>query len=443
MRASEIIKESFDQPYPIQWEESDYGDIDALAKLDDGTYLSIMFNNSGMDSWNVEFHRNNSQEVTGEGDAPRIFATVLIAIQQFIQEYNPHIVYFSAVKDQDPKGSRAKLYDRLVQRYASQLGYAVKRITRDDEVGYNLVRIQKGLTVEGIVNAINESLSRIVYHYTAPQAALKILKTGQFELSSALGSPAEQQYMPKGKPYFMSTTRTKLGGFHRDSVHSRGVMFVLDGDWFNRHYLSRPIDYWENRGSITGRASEAEDRVYSAEPTIPIGGVQSVHVYLDVEPAAYNDKEQDANQRAVVRELLIAAKTQGIPAYFYTDRNAWFNLDTRKQGDVKTLTGARKPNWYRPSRRRTYMQNWIELIGAKNQNQLSKDADKLRYNLNYDYDKRAAAESLAIDMSNARKPDSGPERNDAIKIIAYMRQHKLNTLGDFVNHIANKWKAVN
>lgn len=289
---------------------------------------------------------------------------------------------------------------------------------------------------------IVESLSRIAYHYTAPQAALKILKSGQFELSSALGSAAEQQYMPKGKPYFMSTTRTKLGGYHRQSVHSRGVMFVLNGDWFNRHYVSKPIDYWENRGNIdSGRASEAEDRVFSSEPVIPITGVSSIHVYLDVEPASYNDAKSDANQRAVVRELLIAAKTQGVPAYFYTDKNAWLNLDTRKLGDVKTLSGARMPSWYRPPRRRTYMQNWIELMQAKAQNQLSKDADKLRYNLNYDYDKQAAAQSLAIDLSNARKPDSGPERNDAVKIIAYMRQNKLNTLADFVNHIADKWKV--
>ena len=34
----------------------------------------------------VEFYRNNSQEVTGEGDAQKVFATVLSAIQQFVVE---------------------------------------------------------------------------------------------------------------------------------------------------------------------------------------------------------------------------------------------------------------------------------------------------------------------------------------------------------------------
>jgi hypothetical protein len=60
----------------------------------------------------------------------------------------------------------------------------------------------------------------------------------------------------------------------------------------------------------------------------------------------------------------------------------------------------------------------------------------------YDYDRRAAAESLATDMSNARKPGSGPERETAVKIIRYMNQHKLNTIPEFVDHIAAKWKNI-
>lgn len=292
------------------------------------------------------------------------------------------------------------------------------------------------------LNDLFESLSRVAYHYTGPQAALKILKSGNFELSSALGS-VEQQYMPKGKPYFMSTTRTKAGGYHRGTSLSRGVMFVLDGNWFNQRYKSGPIDYWGDRNPSTyGRESEAEDRIYSAEPTIPIDGVSAVHVFLDTKPAPYNDSEADSHNRAVVRELLIAAKARGIPTYFYTDRTAWLHQDTRNLGDVSTLTGSRKPGWYRPMRRRTYMQTWIELMNAKNQSQLTKDADKMRYSLQYTYDLQDAKRALDTDMSNARKPDSGPERNDAIKIIRYMRQHGLNTIPDFVDHIAAKWKAL-
>ena len=282
-----------------------------------------------------------------------------------------------------------------------------------------------------------ESLSRVAYHYTGPGAALKILKSGQFELSSALGS-VEQQYAPPGYPYFMSTTRTRQGGYHQSSSLSRGVIFVLDGNWFNQRYRSQPLDYWGNRG--TGpRASEAEDRVFSREPTIPIGGVTAVHVFLDTTPSG-NDSESDRHNRAVVRELLLAAKTQGIPAYFYTDRKAWINQDQRRLGDVKTLTGIRKPSWYRPPRGRTYMQSWVELMNAPSRSQLTKDADRLLYNLRSDYNREQARQSLSTDMSNARKPESGPEREDAVKIIRYMQKNRLATLGDFVDHLAAKWQ---
>ena len=283
---------------------------------------------------------------------------------------------------------------------------------------------------------VTESLSRVAYHYTGLAAAQKILQSGQFELSSTPGS-IEQQYAPPGRPYFLSTTRTKTGGYHQGSKW-RGVMFNLNGDWFNQRYKSGPIDYWGNRGSSM-RASEAEDRVFSAEPTIPIGGVSAVHVFVDLNQP---DSDNLGANRAVARQIMIAAKTQDIPAYFYTDHDAWLRQDTRHTADVSQLTGARPTSGYRGMRRRPYMQNWLELMGATARNQLHKDANNLLYNLNYTYDLKNAADSLATDMANARKPDSGPEREQAVKIIRYMQQHRLNTIPEFVDHIADKWKNI-
>lgn len=288
-----------------------------------------------------------------------------------------------------------------------------------------------------LLSDLLESLSKVVYHYTNLSAALKILTSGEFQLTVATGS-IEQQYSPPGKPYFLSTTRTKVGGYHQGGKR-RGVIFVLNGDWFNQRYKSGPIDYWGNRG--TGmRASEAEDRVYSADPNIPIGGVSAIHVYLDTK-SEYMDDEQLAHDGSMIRKLLVAAKTQGIPAYFYDNHSAWISQDTRHTGDIKQLTGSHRQSYYRGMRRRPYMQNWLELMGANSLNQLSKEADHTRYNLNYHYDREEAAKSLANDIANARRPDSGPEREQAVKIIRYMNQHKLNTIGQFVDHIAEKWKT--
>ena len=152
------VSEAFDQPYPIKWEKSDYGDVDALATLPDGTHLSIMFNqqegDEGEEVTQVEFYRNNSQEVTGEGDAQKVFATVLTAIQQYVKKHKPLKLTFSASKLLDPTTyydpdestptpeSRAKLYDRLVQRYAKAWGYRAFRADNGDLVIYELSRLK-------------------------------------------------------------------------------------------------------------------------------------------------------------------------------------------------------------------------------------------------------------------------------------------------------------
>lgn len=149
MRVCEFINEAFDQPYKLKWEKGDYGDVDAYAKLDDGNYLSIMFNKGynqdKEEAWSVEFFRNNSQEVTGEGDAQRVFATVLSAIQTFIKKYKPNRVIFSASKEVEQgqnAQSRARLYDSLVQRYARAWGFRSFRADTGNKVIYELSRIK-------------------------------------------------------------------------------------------------------------------------------------------------------------------------------------------------------------------------------------------------------------------------------------------------------------
>ena len=149
------VWEAFDKPYKTKSEKSENGDVDMLAKLPDGTNLSIMFSRGDIvdDIWGVEFYRNNSQEVTGEGDAQRIFATVLTAIQKFIKKYQPETLFFTASKEPESDmvqpgananpESRANLYDRLVQRYAKALGYRAFRADTGMIVRYELSRVKK------------------------------------------------------------------------------------------------------------------------------------------------------------------------------------------------------------------------------------------------------------------------------------------------------------
>ena len=137
------VTEAFDQPYDIRWSKGDHGDYDAYAELDDGTGLEIAFLDQQHNSWMVDFFRDNSTEITGEGDAYRVFATVLTAIREFIVKQKPDKLNFSAEKQDDPRGSRASLYDRMIQRYISGTGYNLTRQNYPDGATYTLTRTQQ------------------------------------------------------------------------------------------------------------------------------------------------------------------------------------------------------------------------------------------------------------------------------------------------------------
>ena len=161
------VAESLDNPYPRNWNHNPDNDwrqnpddsttVIALATLNDGTVLAIRFqkdddDRTGPGDWSVEFARNRSQEVTGEGDEKRIFATVLVATQEFVTWYKPDTVTFSASKKpklpqlDSPAGtrvnpqSRAKLYNRMVQRYASAAGYSSQQREDNNKITYLLQR---------------------------------------------------------------------------------------------------------------------------------------------------------------------------------------------------------------------------------------------------------------------------------------------------------------
>jgi len=279
-----------------------------------------------------------------------------------------------------------------------------------------------------------EIISGRVFHYTRVGTALKILQSGEFELSHTLGTSWEQQYAPKGYPYFLSTTRTRRGGYH-DYIGQDAVLFELDGDFYNQRYPGRAVDYWNNRDPLKShhRPHEAEDRIFSREPAIP-AAVRVVDIYIS--------PDADEAARARARRLMIVAKQRKTPVNLFNDKEAWLMRDTRHVADVSQLRGQDPARGYVTRRRGGYLKPWMELIQAKQKSQLSKDADSKRYNLQYTYDKQGMAKSLAVDLSNARKPGPDADRNNAVRVIQFMQQNRLGTVNDLVNFLADKWKTI-
>lgn len=107
--------------------------------------IVITFSKESTSAWSVEFTRGERISQTGTGDSPRVFATVLAAIQEFVKKQEPNMLVFTAVKSEAysvPKrsDSRIKLYDRMIQRFAPAQGYQVEKRDLDQTVLYVLKR---------------------------------------------------------------------------------------------------------------------------------------------------------------------------------------------------------------------------------------------------------------------------------------------------------------
>lgn len=121
MRASELT-ELFDPAtaLPLEWERSSGYNVGGVKTKDelfataydkDGRTITISFVPMPNGIVDISFNRGGSMDITGKGAAVQIFATVLDAINRYVNAERPGWISFSASEP-----SRAKLYQHMVQR---------------------------------------------------------------------------------------------------------------------------------------------------------------------------------------------------------------------------------------------------------------------------------------------------------------------------------------
>jgi GNAT superfamily N-acetyltransferase len=121
MRYTELVTELYNAnaAFELEWNDT-FGPEERSARARDssGGYIDIRFIPVANGIVEVEFSRNDSYDVTGEGEASRVLATVLEAFRDYLRGYQPKILIFAS------KGqSRTKLYQSLINRFASSVGY--------------------------------------------------------------------------------------------------------------------------------------------------------------------------------------------------------------------------------------------------------------------------------------------------------------------------------
>jgi len=122
MKINELINEALDNPYPYTWVQKSIGWIDSYFGTDDGSIVLVNFFKPApeYDAWGIGFERDNNFNITGQGDAHRIFTTVIDIMFEFVDQHSPEYILFSS-KEQ----SRTKLYNRLISKLCHQKGYTL------------------------------------------------------------------------------------------------------------------------------------------------------------------------------------------------------------------------------------------------------------------------------------------------------------------------------
>jgi len=87
------------------------------------------------EGWDMDFTRGGSTALTGGGKAAQVFATVMDGFKRFTRKYYAKTVSFTAAKSEVnaktysySSGSRIKLYNSLIKRYAAQAGYRLESV---------------------------------------------------------------------------------------------------------------------------------------------------------------------------------------------------------------------------------------------------------------------------------------------------------------------------
>ena len=150
-----VLTELFNRPYRMRMVEKykteglsgGFGLINVVStgRTEDGREIYIQFlgepfspnRNLGYDV-EVYFHVDDSDYITKEGDAFRIFSTVIDQMEEFDKKYGDQI---AALNFRSVDESRSRLYSTMVRKFASRHNYSYRvDVDSDGTTEFNLFK---------------------------------------------------------------------------------------------------------------------------------------------------------------------------------------------------------------------------------------------------------------------------------------------------------------
>lgn len=196
-----------------------------------------------------------------------------------------------------------------------------------------------------------EKLSSVVFFFTYNDSALNIIKKGHIDLGLTSRNSHERSISKSA--YFLSTTRSRMGGFHKDK--SGGTLFTLDGNRLSQRYSAKPIDYFHGSSSMP---DEMEDRIFTDQKTIPLLN------YVTRADVHWSDN---------AKHVYSALRRRNIPVFVYENQRDWLLGNTKKamsHEQILSKTSSNQKTMPSLEREQLVLRDIFTLYNAKSLNDI-------------------------------------------------------------------------
>jgi hypothetical protein len=142
-----LLNELFNTQVPLR-KVVDEDDVTYVGRLSDGTVLKIMFQYTLDGCYTLSFARGKRTDFAdadfdknGMGNEQEVFSAVIQATQEFLNQYQPESLDFTAAKPEGDSriNSRTNLYGAVVSRFKHP-NYFVKKIKYGINDEYQIIR---------------------------------------------------------------------------------------------------------------------------------------------------------------------------------------------------------------------------------------------------------------------------------------------------------------
>lgn len=182
----DYVLESMDNPYNARLKKTGKTEYRSDFTTDDGDKVSVHFEGDehiddyDETDWEISFVRNGSQALTGEGDAMRIFATVIKLIREFIKKEKPVYFNLSAAKDDKDNTSklqsREKLYGRLIKRYITGYNIQPERSRSGTTFYFTAQEVQMEMTTTSGVAGTGDDTDTVIVRRRKKKSTVQIAR---------------------------------------------------------------------------------------------------------------------------------------------------------------------------------------------------------------------------------------------------------------------------